>query len=72
MHNILPVADSGLVRLGAGMRRVATPVRATQLRAATSARPAAQPAPAAIRQPISPAAVIDAGRVRLGAGMRRI
>ena len=67
MQKILPVVDSGLVRLGAGMRRVVTLGRA-----AAPSRSAAQPVTNAIRRPISPAAVADAGRVRLGAGMRRI
>ncbi|MBK1657293.1 hypothetical protein [Paracraurococcus ruber] len=50
------VADQGLVRLGAGIRKPG--LRPTA--------PATRPAPVAV-----PAAVADSGKVRLGAGIRR-
>lgn len=71
MRKILPVADAGLVRLGAGMRRTgAASARAVAPSAANpadagdvSARP--------VTPKTTPAAAADSGRVRLGAGMRR-
>jgi hypothetical protein len=60
MSPILPahIADAGLVRLGAGMRRATLP-----------ALPPV--APGQLRSGIQATAIADAGRVRLGAGMRR-
>ena len=65
MHKLTlaAVADPGLVRLGAGIRK--------PLGLATRP-PARKPAPASRPAPLrAPAAVVDGGKVRLGAGIRR-
>ncbi len=70
MRRICPsnAADTGRVRLGAGMRRAL----ATTPTAAAPGRPAPAPRLVPARPAAAmPPAVFDAGRVRLGAGMRR-